>query len=153
MEEENIGKDHAMLHKRAGEISRQAADNHVVLDMTDLKQAAQALFAACAPLTRTEYGNLFFFNRIHISNGDFSWKVFLNLASGEGNPEKEDTQVLQFLYRHKRRGEKSETIFFPFVTIQKDGESSRFRFLWRVFERTVEKGKIKGHILFIPYGE
>ena len=153
LEEEAIGKEQAKLLKRAGAITRQAADAHVSLDMTDPAKAKQAVHQACTPLTRSEFGNLFFFNRIHISNGDYSWKFLLKLASGEGTTEREDVQILQFLYRHKRRGKKSETIYFPFVAIQKDGEDSRFRFLWRVFERTVEKGKVKGHILFIPYGE
>lgn len=153
IEEENIGKEQAKLLKRAGEITRKAADNHVTLDMADPKKAEKTLFAACTPLTRTEYGSSLIFNRVNVSNGAFRWQTMLKLASGEGNADREDTQVLQFLYRHKRRGEKTETIYFPFVAIQKDGENSRFRFLWRVFERTVEKGKVKGHILFIPYGE
>lgn len=151
--EESLGKDHAKLIKRAGELSRQAADAHLTLDLADPASALQTIYKACTPLTRTEYGNLFFFNRVNVSDGQFRWSIFMKLASGEGDLEREDTQVLQFLYRHKRRGNKEETIYFPFVAIQKDGENSRFRFLWRVFERTVENGKVKGHILFIPYGE
>ena len=152
LEEEKLGIEHARLVKRAGEITRKAAANHVTLNMDQPEQAEKVLLTACTPLTRTEYGSSLFFNRVKVSNGQYKWQTLLNLASGEGNADKEDTQILQFLYRHKRRGTKSETIYFPFVAIQKDGENSRFRFLWRVFEKTVENGKVKGHILFIPYG-
>ena len=153
LEEEKLGRDHAKLVKRTGEITRKAADNHITLNLNQPEQAEQALFAACTPLTRTEYGSSLFFNRVNVSNGKYKWQTLLKLASGEGDADWEDTQILQFLYRHKRRGTRSETIYFPFVAIQKDGENSRFRFLWRVFEKTVENGKSKGYFLFIPYGD
>ena len=152
IEEEAIAKAADELELRAGKIVKQAAAAHLDLDPRDREKAMKTIFGACEKFTRDKVGSLVFYERETDSRGGFRWHVLFKLATGEGTPDREDTQVLQLLYRHKRRGTQSETVYFPFVSIQRDGEDSRVRFLWRVWERTVEKGKTSGHILFIPYG-
>lgn len=152
IEEEAIAKAAGALDLRAGKIVKQAAAAHLELDPREQEKAMKAIFGACEEFTRDKIGSLFFYERETDSRGGFRWQTLFKLASGEGASDREDTQVLQLLYRHKRRGNKSETVYFPFVSIQRDGEDSRVRFLWRVWERTVEKGRTSGHILFIPYG-
>ena len=66
---------------------------------------------------------------------------------------RESTHVLHLLYRHRQEGKRSETLFFPFISTVRDGEDSRFSFLWRVFSLSRRNGKTGGHILFIPFGE
>ena len=59
--------------------------------------------------------------------------------------------MLHLLYRYRRDGDRSERLFFPFVSIVEDGADSKFSFLWRVFQLKEEKGKYSGYFLFIPF--
>ena len=98
-----------------------------------------------------DIGSGLFFNKKKYYNGDYNWRLFGFLASGEKVGSKENTNVLHLLYRYRRDGDRSETLFFPFVSIVKDGKDSKFSFLWRVFQLKEEKGKTGGYILFIPF--
>ena len=61
--------------------------------------------------------------------------------------------MLQFLYRYRRDGKRTEKIYFPFVSIREDEHGSRTSFMGRVWQKTVKDGKSGGYIFFIPYGE
>ena len=100
---------------------------------------------------KEDIGNSFLYRKEKFYNGDYNWRLFGFLASGEKVGSKENTNVLHLLYRYRRDGDRSETLFFPFVSIVKDGKDSKFSFLWRVFQLKEEKGKTGGYILFIPF--
>ncbi len=101
-----------------------------------------------------DYGNGIFYRKRIFCNGDYNWRLLGGyLAGGETSADKEDTHVLHLLYRYRREGKRSEELIFPFISVEKDGDDSRFSFLWRVFERQEKSGKTGGHFLFIPYGE
>ncbi len=105
------------------------------------------------PRSHRDFGFGYGFRREEFDDGDYHWRLFGGLlASGEKQGPRESTQVLQLLYRHRREGNRSETLFFPFVAIQREEDAFRFSFLWRVFELTGNQDRIGGHILFIPFG-
>ncbi len=98
-----------------------------------------------------DWGSGLFYRKEQFGNGDCNWRIFLGLAGGKKEGDKEDTHVLHLLYRYRQEGKKSEKLIFPFISIQKDGEDSRSSFLWRVWQRTRKAGKTSGYFLFIPY--
>ena len=100
---------------------------------------------------KSDIGNGLFFRKEKYYNGDYKWHLLGILANGEKDGAMEYTQVLHFLYRHRQEGNRSETVYFPFVAIRRDGADSRFSFMGRIFEKTVRNGKTSGYILGIPY--
>jgi len=115
--------------------------------------AAKELIAKYTELRFYEdIGNGLFFRREKNSNGDYNWHFCHILAGGEKQGDKESTHILHLLYRYRKDGDRSETLFFPFVSMVEDGEDSKFSFLWRVFSLSKRDGKTGGHILFIPFG-
>lgn len=116
--------------------------------------ALERLFDVCTESrTYEDYGNGLFWRKEKFYNGDYKWRFLHFVAGGEKAGERENTHVLSLIYRHRREGAKSETVFFPFVSVVQDGEDSRFSFLGRIFQRTVRNGKTGGYFLFIPYGD
>jgi hypothetical protein len=102
---------------------------------------------------KEDIGNGIFFRKEKFYNGDYNWHLLGVLAKGEKNGDRESSSVLHLLYRHRKEGKRSETLFFPFVSHVKDGENHRTSFLWRLFSIGERDGKTGGHILFIPFGE
>lgn len=100
-----------------------------------------------------DIGSGIFFNRKKYYNGDQSWHLFHILAGGEKSGQRESEHILHLLYRYRKEGERSEKIFFPFVSLIKDGKNSRISFLWRLFSLSRRNGRTGGHIFFIPFGE
>ena len=114
----------------------------------------EQLLERCTEVRYSEdFGSGLFFRKELAANGDNRWHAFLYLASGEKNGSTESAQVLQFLYRYTRAGEREEKLIFPFISIQKNKDSERFSFLWRLFETHSKNGKKGGYIFFIPWGE
>ena len=124
-------------------------------DVTQYKttlEVVKKLFALNTELReKSDIGNGIFFRKENYYNGDYKWHFLGILANGEKNGTMEYTQVLHFLYRHRQEGNRSETVYFPFIAIKKDGKDSRFSFMGRIFERTIRNGKTSGYILGIPY--
>lgn len=100
---------------------------------------------------KEDIGNGIFFRKEKFYNGDYNWRLLWILANGEKVGTKESTNVMHLLYRYRRDGDRSETLFFPFISIQKDGADSKVSFFWRFFQLKEEKGKIGGYFLFIPF--
>ena len=100
---------------------------------------------------KEDIGNGIFFRKEKFYNGDYNWRLLWILANGEKVGTMESTNVMHLLYRYRRDGDRSETLFFPFISIQKDGADSKVSFLWRFFQLKEEKGKIGGYFLFIPF--
>jgi len=99
-----------------------------------------------------DYGSYFLRREVH-SNGDGNWRLLFGLlAGGEKINDTEKTHVLYYLYRYTRKGDKSEKLIFPFITVQKDGGSVRRSFMWRVWSLEKKNGKIGGYFLFVPFG-
>lgn len=86
-------------------------------------------------------------------NGDCSWWAMCGLAGGEKIGNQENSHVLYYLYRHRRDGDQSETLVFPFISIQEDGANRRVSFMGKLYERKVIDGKTSGSFFFIPWGE
>lgn len=99
-----------------------------------------------------DYGSIFF-HRESYENGDGNWNILFGLASGRKQEDSEQTQVLHFLYRYTRQGDKSERIVFPFIAQQKNGSDSTSSFCWRLWQKQVKNGKTGGYFCFIPWGE
>ena len=123
-------------------------------DEKTAEAAADEVMEKCTESrTYEDIGSGLFFKKTNYSNGDFHWHLLHILAGGEKTGDRESSHVLHLLYRHRREGDRSETVFFPFISTLRDGEDSKFSFLWRVFSLTRRNGKTGGHILFIPFGE
>ncbi len=99
-----------------------------------------------------DIGNGVFFHKEKYSNGDHRWHLLHILAGGEKSGDKESTHILHLLYRYRKEGNRSEKIYFPFISTVEDGDDYKFSFLWRVFSIGKRNGKTGGHILFIPFG-
>lgn len=84
-------------------------------------------------------------------NGDFKWHFCGILAGGEKHGDFEKSHVLQLLYRFSRQGNSTETLCFPFVSMQSGKDGNSFSFMWRVFHVEKKNGKTGGHFLFIPF--
>ena len=114
----------------------------------------QTLFDKTTELRwKEDIGNGIFFRKEKFYNGDCNWHFLGPVARGEKNGKEESSSILHLLYRHRKSGERSETLFFPFVSLVKDGKDHRTSFLWRVFSIGERNGKTGGYILFIPFGE
>ena len=98
-----------------------------------------------------DIGNGILWRREEFCNGDSKWNVCSVLAGGETKGDYEYSHILHLLYRHTRKGDRSETLCFPFMAWKEDGEDRDFSFMWRVFHVKTEAGKTGGHILFIPF--
>ena len=98
-----------------------------------------------------DYGSGLFYRKEIFHNGDFHWRLLGILAGGEKNRNREHCHVLQFLYRYRRDGKKMEKIYFPFVSIRKNGADRRFSFLGRIYQKTVKNGRTSGYVFFIPF--
>ena len=98
-----------------------------------------------------DIGNGIFWRREEFYNGDSKWNVCGVLAGGETKGDYEYSHILHLLYRHTRKGDRSETLCFPFMVWKEDGTNRDFSFMWRVFHLKKEDGKTGGHILFIPF--
>ena len=160
IDRKKLAKDEATYRKKVADALKIAASLNLKLDAATIgssdaaAKAADELIAACTELRSYEdIGNGLFFRKEKFYNGDHRWHFLHILAGGEKSGEKETTHILHLLYRYRREGQRSETVFFPFVSTVRDGENSRFSFLWRVFSLTKRDGKTGGHILFIPFGE
>ena len=101
---------------------------------------------------KSDIGNGLFFRKENFYNGDWKWHIFLNIAGGEKDADKESLHVLHFLYRNRTDGERSEKLIFPFISIQKDGKNSKVSFLGRIYQKSFINGKSSGYIFFIPFG-
>ena len=115
--------------------------------------AADELIEQCTEVRRYEdIGNGIFFRKEKFYNGDYNWHLLRILAGGEKNGDRESSHVLHLLYRYRREGDRSETVCFPFISSVREGEDSRFSFLWRVFSLSRRDGQTGGYFLFIPFG-
>ena len=120
----------------------------------EFDNSLEQLLERCTDIRYSEdFGSGLFFRKELAANGDNRWHTFCYLASGEKNGKTESAQVLQFLYRYNREGEREEKLIFPFISIQKDKNFERVSFLWRLFETHRKDGKKGGYIFFIPYGD
>ena len=160
IDREKLTKEEAAYRKKVSDALKIAASlklkpgTATFGDSDAAAKAADELIAACTELRSYEdIGNGLFFRKEKFHNGDHRWHFLHIFAGGEKSGEKESSHILHLLYRYRREGQRSETVFFPFVSMVRDGENSRFSFLWRVFSLSKRDGKTGGHILFIPFGE
>ena len=127
-----------------------------ISDWSDPKQLHKILsdlYKNCTVVReKSDIGNGLFFRKELFYNGDWKWQLLFNLAGGEKDGSRESSHILHFLYRNRTDGDKSEKIFFPFVSIQRDGSNSRISFLGRIFQKSEINGKRSGYIFFIPFG-
>ncbi|MDD4816695.1 MAG: hypothetical protein PHI85_01840 [Victivallaceae bacterium] len=81
------------------------------------------------------------------------WRVFWLLASGESTPEWADGQVLWQLWNYKRRGSRSRTRIFPFITIREESGECEYSWIWNKFisVKSDAEDRLSGRILFIPW--
>ena len=123
-------------------------------DKKQVDAALERLFDAAAEIhSQSDAGSGFFYRRESYHNGDYKWHWCGILAGGEKNGDREHSHVLQFLYRYRRDGKRTEKICFPFISIREDEHGSRTSFMGRVWQKTVRDGKSGGYIFFIPYGD
>ena len=158
--EKELQKAIRLFDKKAADTLLQASklqfklDKAELLDKTKSRLAAGRLLERYTMLKRKEdIGNGLFFKKEKFHNGDYKWHFMLFLAGGSKQGEKESEHILHLLYRYRKEGNKSEQIYFPFITDVKDGNDRKFSFLWRVFSISKRKGKTSGHIFFIPFGD
>ena len=159
LEREKLAKSEAKYRAKVAEAAGIAASLGMKADAAVFgsaeasRKAADELIGKCTELRRYhDIGNGLFFRKESYHNGDYHWHLLGLLAGGQKSGDRESTHVLHLLYRHRREGKRSETLFFPFISTVRDGEDSRFSFLWRVFSLSRRSGKTGGHILFIPFG-
>ena len=115
--------------------------------------AMTAMFEKCTELRFYEdIGNGLFFHKAKYYNGDNHWHFMHILAGGEKVGERESSHILHLLYRYRKEGNRTEKIYFPFISSVTDGEDSRFSFMWRLFSIGKRNGKTGGYLFFIPFG-
>ncbi|MBQ4107695.1 MAG: hypothetical protein IJC73_09005 [Lentisphaeria bacterium] len=100
-----------------------------------------------------DIGNGTFFHKQKLSNGDYDWHFCHLLAGGSKTGERVSSHILHFLYRYRQEGNRSEQLIFPFISTVRDGDDSRFSFLWRVFSLDKRGGKTGGYLFFVPFGD
>ena len=137
--------------KNAGKIGFNFTESEVQT-YASVKKVIARLYDSCAELRwKEDIGSGIIYRKEKFYNGDYKWHFLHILAGGEKNGTQENVHVLHFLYRKRVDGDKSETLFFPFVSIQKDGQRERVSFLGRVWQKTTENGKSSGYFFFIPW--
>lgn len=126
-------------------------------DFADIKSSENAVNRFLKQTTQLRWkediGSGLFFRKEKFYNGDYEWHFCHILAGGRKEGDRQSSHILHLLYRRRQDGEKTETIFFPFISHVRDGKNERTSFLWRVFSIGQKNGKTGGHILFIPFGE
>ncbi|MBR7156431.1 MAG: hypothetical protein IKD22_06310 [Lentisphaeria bacterium] len=128
-------------------------DPAIIGNQTKVNAMLELLFDRCAELrSKEDIGNGFFFRKEKFHNGDYKWHFLHILAGGEKSGDQESAHVLQLLYRKRVNGKNKELLFFPFVSIQEDGENEKFSIMGRIFQLRKQNGKRSGYILFIPFG-
>ena len=143
--------DLAKLKETAGKVSFELPDDFTS-GSEALLRAKSDLIARNTELRKhRDIGNGIFWRREEFYNGDSKWNVCGVLAGGETKGDYEYSHILHLLYRHTRKGDRSETLCFPFMVWKEDGTNRDFSFMWRVFHLKKEDGKTGGHILFIPF--
>ncbi|UDQ98216.1 hypothetical protein AAEX28_14695 [Lentisphaerota bacterium WC36G] len=87
-------------------------------------------------------------------NNDYEWNFLWFLAQGRQQDDFETVNILQYLYRYERVGNKESRNFFPAISYfkDKDENKSKLSFFWRLLNLEKDNDKTKGHILFIPFG-
>ena len=143
--------------EKTREKSKQVNFKFDVSDWADEKQLDRTLENLYAQTTevreKSDLGNGLFFRKENYYNGDWKWRIFLNMAGGEKDGTKVSSHFLHFLYRNRTDGNRMEKLIFPFISIQKDGNNSKTSFLGRIYQKSVIDGKTSGYILFIPFGD
>lgn len=160
IEQEKLAERQKENQRTIQKVKQSAAELGLKLEDADFadrsaaKKAAKRLLDHTAELRwKEDIGNGIFFRKEKFYNGDHNWHFCHILAGGSKNGSKESTHILHLLYRSRKDGNRSETIFFPFISHVKEGSSERTSFLWKVFSIGKRSGKTGGYILFIPFGE
>lgn len=149
--EEGLRKYRENLNANAKSISFELPDDFAS-SREALLRAKSDLLARCTELRRhRDIGHGILWRREEFFDGGSKWNVCGVLAGGEKKGDHEYSHILHLLYRHIRKGDRSETLCFPFMVWKEDGEDRDFSFMWRVFHLKKEGGKTGGHILFIPF--
>ena len=163
---EEIKIDQAALARATADFQKETADalnyaKKLGLDadaesLADEKKADAirvAMFEKCTELRFYEdIGNGLFFHKAKYYNGDNYWHFMHILAGGEKVGERESSHILHLLYRYRKEGNRTERVYFPFISTVTEGEDSRFSFMWRLFSISERNGKTGGYIFFIPFG-
>ncbi len=102
---------------------------------------------------RTSFLGKLIYLSIHSDKGELRTYVGGGLLSKrEAMGNSDDFHVLGFLYRYQKKGPAERTFIFPFILKQKDADTEKISFCWRLFNREYKNGKCTGgHILFIPF--
>ena len=161
VQEENWQKDQQKLQTQFQELQILAEKLDMRLTDSELQQQdvrrkfLRKMLETHAVLREKEdIGSGFFFRRENFWNGDYHWRLFCGLAGGMKKGDCETEHILHFLYRKRQENDRSEVIFFPFVSIQEDGARRRVSFLGRIWQRTTgSDGAAYGYCCFIPFGE
>ncbi len=159
-QEQDINKDEKSCFAARDKVKAFAKELGFTINdncFTNRKEAEKFLTEFFAKTTelrwKEDIGNGIFFRKEKFYNGDYNWHLLGVLAKGEKNGDRESSSVLHLLYRHRKEGTRSETLFFPFISHVTDGKNHRTSFLWRLFSIGERNGKTGGHILFVPFGE
>ena len=159
LEKQNLARDEKDYSQKVGEALTIAGNIGLKADANDFSDSNKAdelrkkLVENFTVLRYYEdIGNGLFFRKEKNHNGDYNWHFMHILAGGEKQGDKESTHILHLLYRYRKEGNRSEKIFFPFISSVQDGKNYRFSFLWRVFSLSKRDGKTGGYIFFIPFG-
>ena len=143
--------DLAKLKGTAGQVSFELPEGFLN-DEASLREAkCRLLDQNTESRKHQDIGNGILWRREVFCNGDSKWNVCGVLAGGETKGDQEYSHILHLLYRHTRKGDRSETLCFPFLVWKEDGADRDFSFMWRVFHLKKTAGKTEGHILFIPF--
>ena len=149
----NFKKDVAQTEKEAAKVNFKIN----VSNWADKKQVDKVIADLYAQTTevraKSDLGNGLFFRKENYYNGDWKWRIFLNMAGGEKDGDKESLHILHFLYRNRTDGSRTEKLIFPFIAIQKDGKDSKVSFFGRIYQKSIINGKTSGYIFFIPFGK
>ena len=149
--EDKIRLDLEKLKETARSVSFELPEDFMN-DETSLRQAkCRLLEQNTEPRKHRDIGNGILWRKEVFCNGDSKWNVLGVLAGGETRGDYEYSHILHLLYRHTRKGDRSETLCFPFIVWKEDGADRDFSFMWRVFHTKKTAGKTSGHILFIPF--
>ena len=149
----NFKKEIAKVRKNAEKVNFKFEVSNWA-DKKQLDNVMKELYAqTTAVREKSDIGNGLFFRKENFYNGDWKWRLFLNIAGGEKDGDKESSHILHFLYRKRTDGQRMEKLIFPFISIQKDGDNNKTSFLGRIYQKSVIDGKTSGYIFFIPFGK